>query len=142
MIAAAPPRTEQQLPFGIPVCLVTTVAVAFGVLGSRYGSLFLFDDSFGPGSVIAPVAAGVCAGLLQSLAYGPRAAVLGALLAAAAGGLAFLFAYPVVTCAAGCALGAGAGAIVRRLWGQPPARVSALLLVVFTAVALSFWFVR
>jgi len=142
MTATAPPRTAQQLPFAVPVCFVTAVAVAFGVLISPYGSLFMFDDSFGPGSAIAPVAAGVCAGLLQSLAYGPRAALLGALLAAAVGALAFPFVYPMVTCAAGCALGAGPGAIVRRLWGQPPARVSVLLLVAFTAVTVGFWLVR
>ncbi|RZI79033.1 MAG: hypothetical protein EOO67_20975 [Microbacterium sp.] len=138
-----PGHAEDTLS-GLPLSRLTSIALiiasstttALAVLASPWGSIFFLDDLFTRGAIVAPIAAGLVVGALQTTAFGARLTLVTVAATAALASCTLLLAYPAIM----HLLGAALGTALASHWGRRPAprRGAALLLVAVALGGLAF----
>lgn len=108
-------KTLARPRVAIPLCVVANYLVALTILSSKWGSVFIMDDDFHNSSIAVPVIAGLVLGFVQTVALGPRIAVMAGAIGLA-GVATVLLAFTLLTGAAGGAVGCFVGWVFTRTW--------------------------
>ncbi|MBD8606484.1 hypothetical protein IFT73_06425 [Aeromicrobium sp. CFBP 8757] len=125
----------------VVLCVLVDAAVAFAVVESPFGTIFILDDDPPDGYVLAPLLAGMVIGALQRIAVGTSTTVVAAVIAALGGVATLFFVFPAGVVAVGCVLGAVAATGVRRRMRRRSV-LAAIVLVVTGTIAAGYGLTR